>query len=141
VRWTIAALLVAALVGCGPATKRLVSGRDGREVLRDAYDGRLDRNWSCGSLRAAYQRLPQDPPVYSRIPALIGDAAGKACRRALANLHVGDANQHVSAALGVPDRAARCWLYRWPSGSGSVDGARICFTSGRVARVQTAVHG
>jgi hypothetical protein len=27
-------------------------------VLRDVLDGRLDRNWSCGSLLAAIQRLP-----------------------------------------------------------------------------------
>jgi hypothetical protein len=29
-----------------------------RAVLRDVLDGRLDRNWSCGSLLAAIQRLP-----------------------------------------------------------------------------------
>jgi hypothetical protein len=32
----------------------------GRGVLRDVLDGRLDRVWSCASLRAALDRAPKD---------------------------------------------------------------------------------
>ena len=130
--------LVLVLTACG--AQRAVDA-SGRGVLNDAYDGRLDRNWSCGSLRAADRRLPADPAAYSTIPKVIGDAAGKACDAALATLHDGDSRRQVATALGRPDRAPRCWLYRWPPGAAAGDGARICFSGGRVSTVQTAVHG
>jgi hypothetical protein len=139
-RWMFAALVLVAVAGCGGSTKLAVS-RDGRAVLDDAYSGRLDRHWSCGSLRAAYRRLPSDPAAYSTIPALIGDAAGKACDAALKSVHVGSKEHEVTASLGVPDRTPRCWLYRWPPGAGAADGARICFANGRATIVQIAVHG
>jgi hypothetical protein len=132
-------VLVAA--ACGSGNAKLAVSRDGRAVLNDAYDGKLDRNWSCGSLRAAYRRLPPDGPMYSTIPRLIGDAAGMACDAAFKTVHVGSKEHDVTTALGVPDRAPRCWLYRWPPGAGAADGARICFANGRAAIVQTAVHG
>ena len=111
-------------------------------MLRDAYDGRLDRNWSCGSLRVAYRRLPADPPTSSTIPRLIGDAAGKACDAALAHVRAGNTRRDVAATLGAPDRAPHCWLYRWPPDAQSAtDGARICFAAGRVELVQIAEHG
>ena len=135
----IGVVLVAA--ACGAGHPRFAVSRDGRAVLQDAYDGKLDRSWSCGSLRAAYRRLPQDPPAYSTIPALIGAAAGRACDAALASVHAGDSQRKVTASLGTPDRKPRCWMYEWPPGSGSIDGARVCFTAARVARIQTAVHG
>jgi hypothetical protein len=140
-RWLAAIVVVLAAAACGHTQTKLAVSPDGRAVLRDAYDGKLDRNWSCGSLRAAYRRLPEDPPTYSTLPALVGDAAGKACDAALATVHVGARPHDVTTALGAPDRSPRCRLYRWPPGSGSVDGARICFAAGRVVRIQTAVHG
>jgi hypothetical protein len=140
-RWVLAAVVVLAVAGCGGSAKLAVS-RDGRAVLQDAYDGRLDRHWSCGSLRAAYRRLPPDPPAYSAIPALIGGAAGSACDTALASVRLGMRKAGVVGALGAPDRAPRCWLYRWPPDRASAtDGARICFAAGTVARIQRAVHG
>jgi hypothetical protein len=67
---------------------------------------------------------------------------GSACDRALLSVHRGQTKAEVRALLGPPDRAPRCWLYRWqPQPSSAVDGARICFSGDRVARVQTAVHG
>jgi hypothetical protein len=140
-RWTLAALVVFVLAGCGGSAKQLVVSRDGRAVLSDAYDGKLDRNWSCGSLRAAYRRLPPDPPTYSAIPGLIGDAAGKACDAAIDHVRVGVKEHDVAVALGMPDRTPRCWLYRWPPGTGGLDGARVCFANGRATIVQFAVHG
>ena len=140
-RWLAAGLILFTIAGCG-GSSRLVVSRDGRAVLDDAYDGKLDRNWTCGSLRAAYRRLPQDPPTYSTMPALIGRAAGKACDAAFAKVHVGVAQRAVTAALGRPDRSPSCWLYRWPPDRASAtDGARICFAAGRVARIQLAEHG
>jgi len=78
-RWLLAALVVVVAVGCGGGPAKLAVSRDGRAVLRDAYDGKLDRNWSCASLRAAYRRLPADPPTYSTIPALIMSAEKRVC--------------------------------------------------------------
>jgi hypothetical protein len=67
---------------------------------------------------------------------------GRACDAALPGVHRGQTKADVRALLGPPDRAPRCWLYKWqPQPSSAVDGARICFSSDRVARVQTAVHG
>ena len=132
---------VVVLVGCGSRHAKLAVSVDGRAVLRDVYDGTLDRNWSCGSLRAAYRRLPPDGPIYSAIPGVLGAAAAKACDTSLESLRVGATERSVEVALGAPDKAPRCWLYRWPPASGSVDGARICFAHGRAAFIQTAVHG
>jgi hypothetical protein len=57
-------------------------------------------------------------------------------------VHRGQTKAEVRAFLGSPNRAPRCWLYRWlPQPSSAVDGARICFSDDRVARVQVAVHG
>jgi len=68
--------------------------------------------------------------------------AGRACDHALLGVHRGQTKARVTALLGPPDRAPRCWLYRWmPQPSSAVDGARICFSGDRVALVQTAVHG
>lgn len=136
-RVVLATCLVLALVACG-STKLAVS-RDGRAVLNDAYDGHLDRHWSCGSLRAAYLRLPVDM-TYSTIPALIGDAAEKTCDHALASLKTGISRRQVAAALGKPDRGGRCELYRWPATQSSGDGARICFAHARATLVQTSMH-
>jgi hypothetical protein len=85
--------------------------------------------------------LPQDPPTYSTLPLLLANAAGTACDDALGTLHAGDTPRAVTAALGRPDRTPRCWLYRWPAGLNTGDGARICFAGGRVARIQQALHG
>lgn len=139
-RWSLVVLVVLAVAGCGGPSKLAVS-RDGRAVLQDAYDGHLDRRWSCSSLKAADARLPQDPPAYSTIPLMLANAAGVACDAALATLRAGDTPSAVTAALGRPDRTPRCWIYRWPAGSSTGDGARICFTAGRVARIERAVHG
>jgi hypothetical protein len=68
--------------------------------------------------------------------------AGSACNRALRGVHRGQTKEEVRALLGEPDRAPRCWLYLWmPEPTSAVDGARICFSGNRVARVQIAVHG
>ena len=136
-------LLVVLAAGCGGGThEALAVDPDGRAVLRDVYDGHLDRRWSCGSLRAAYERLPVGGPVYSPIPALIGKAAGTACDEAVRELRRGTTRTRVASLLGRPDRRARCWLFRWPPGTdSSQDGARICFDASRVASVQVAVHG
>jgi hypothetical protein len=68
--------------------------------------------------------------------------AGSACDRALRDVHRGQTKARVTKLLGEPDRAPRCWLYRWmPEPTSAVDGARICFSGDRVALVQTAVHG
>ncbi|HEV2591447.1 MAG TPA: hypothetical protein VGU02_06090, partial [Gaiellaceae bacterium] len=61
-RVLVVALIALAATGC---SSKLAVSRDGRAVLDDAYDGKLDRNWSCGSLRAAYRRLPPDPAAYA----------------------------------------------------------------------------
>src|SRR3569833_1920568 len=106
-RIAVLALIVLAAAGC--SSKPAVS-RDGRAVLSDASDGRIDRDWSCGSLRAAYRRLPPVPPMYSAIPSLLGHAAGKTCDAALAHVRAGDTRGKVEATLGPPDRTPRCWL-------------------------------
>jgi hypothetical protein len=155
--WTavVVASAVTALAGCRSQShgeKRAVSA-DGRAVIRDAYDGRLDRDWSCGSLRAAYERLPSDG-VSLTLPRFVGRAAAEACDAALATVHVGMTDTRVRMALGRPDRAGGCLLFRWPPADAGqsvlvspstrrspVDGARMCFDKRHVSLLQTAVHG
>jgi hypothetical protein len=139
----VAVLLVLAAASCaGHHHEAPAVSRDGRAVLQDAYDGRLDRQWSCGSLRAAYARLPVGGPTYSPLPGLIGNAAGAACDEALDAVGKGAGRARVEALLGQPDRRPRCWLYRWtPRSDSAQDGARICFAGNRVSFVQVAVHG
>ena len=137
------AIVLALLPSCGAAHHHLAVSRDGKAVIQDALvDGRLDRNWSCGSLRAAVLRLPDDSGAGQRIPQLIDEAAGRACDEALADVHAGSTMPRVTALLGAPDRSPRCWLYRWPpQPSSAVDGVRVCFSGDLVSRVQIAVHG
>lgn len=59
----------------------VVSGSDWRAVFNDVYDGHLDERWSCSLLHAAIAHLPQDPPIYSKIPAILEAAAKRACTR------------------------------------------------------------
>jgi hypothetical protein len=134
----VAVLLVTLLSGCSGAS----TGPEWKAVIRDAYDGRLDRNWSCSSLRAAVAHLPQDVAAYGTIPLLLDSATGRACDAALGRVERGLTRAEVTALLGPPDRTPRCWFYSWPPDqSSSVDGTRLCFTGDRVSRVQTAVHG
>ena len=113
-----------------------------RGVLRDAYDGRLDRVYPCGVLREAISHLPPDPPTYSPLPGMVGRAASAACSATLVGLPRGAPRFAVVAALGKPTRSGpRCPVWRWAPYERSVDGARVCFAGGRATLVQTAVHG
>jgi hypothetical protein len=90
-RLVAAALLIVLTAGCGAAQdQHLAVSTHGKAVLQDALDGQLARNWSCGSLRAAFRRLPEEFPRYSSIPLMIGRAAGRACDQALAGLLRGE---------------------------------------------------
>lgn len=142
-RLAAAAVLLAILAGCDGAHHHLAVSRNGKAVIQDAYyDGRLDRDWSCGSLRAAVRRLPSVPGAYQTTPLMIDRATGRACDEALAGVHPGLPRPLVAALLGPPDRSSRCWIYSWPpQPSSAVDGARLCFSRDLVSRVQTAVHG
>ena len=113
-----------------------------RGVLRDVYDGRLDRVWSCGALRTAIAHLPADGPMYSAIPGVLARAAAPMCTAQLAGIPRGAPRFAVDEAFGTPSFGGpRCPVWRWAPESGSVDGARICFANGRATLVQTAVHG
>jgi hypothetical protein len=139
----VAALLVTLLLSCGaPQHPKLADRADGKGVIRDAMDGRLDRNWSCSSLRAAVARLPDDMGALQRTPVMIEAAAGRACDAALAQVERGLTRAEVTALLGPPDRTPRCWFYSWPPDPASaVDGVRLCFAGDSVSFVQTAEHG
>lgn len=151
---TVLALTALILAGCAGGHRSLAVSVDGRAVLQDAKDGHLDRDWSCASLRAASHHLPPGGgPSYSTIPAIIDLAAGEACDAALATVHVRMRIGAVRSALGAPDRTGNCLLFRWPPADAgqsvfvnpskrrsSVDGARVCFTKGRVTLLQTAMH-
>jgi hypothetical protein len=151
---TVLVLTALILAGCAGGHQSLAVSVDGRAVLQDAKDGHLDRDWSCASLRAAVRRLPPGGgPGYSTIPSIIDLAGGEACDAALGTVQVGMRIAAVRLALGAPDRAARCWLFRWPPADAgqsvhvnpskrrsSVDGARVCFSNGRVTRLQLGMH-
>ena len=150
-------LLAAIVSGCGNrADNQLAISSDGSAVIQDAYDGHLNHNWSCGSLRAAFQRLPTDG-VYQTLPVMIGEATAKRCDSALAGLRVGGTRAQVQQQLGRPNSGHRCWVLQWPPADegqallykvahpskplSNVDGARVCFRAGRVRQIQTAMHG
>ena len=134
----VALLLVTLVSSCSGVS----AGPAWKAVIRDAYDGRLDRNWSCSSPRAAVAHLPQDVAAHQTIPLMLDSAAGRACDAALTHVERGLRRVEVTALLGPPDRTPRCWFYSWPPDqSSSVDGVRLCFSGDRVSLVQTAVHG
>lgn len=108
-----------------------------KAVVRDFQDGRLDRRWSCASLRAALAHLP-----HGLTRSTVSDTVAAACRDALGALDPGDSPAAVRALLGAPDRHPRCWLYSWPpTPASALVGARICFADGHVFLVQRSVHG
>lgn len=75
------AALALTLAGCGGERDQAVSP-DGKAVIRDVLDGRLDENWSCASLQAAIRRLPPGGgPTYTTIPDMLEQAATHACGR------------------------------------------------------------
>ena len=77
----VAVAVVAALLpSCGSVHQHQPTvSRDGKAVIKDVLvDGRLDRNWSCASLRAAVLLLPSVPGAYQTIPLMIDEAAGRA---------------------------------------------------------------
>jgi hypothetical protein len=66
----------------------------------------------------------------------------------VARLKMGNTSAQVDHILGPPSRQeGNCWIYEWPtirSGrdmlSSSIDGARLCFVHGRVARFKISHH-
>ena len=108
-------------------------------ILSDARDGRIDGKWSCPSMRYVADRVPV--LVYSKPLASLRDATGRTCNAALKQLQPGASPSRVANLLGHPDKAPRCWLYRWPIVAGaSGDGARICFAHQRVSQIQRSQH-
>ena len=154
-----AALLAVALglSACGSGNKpHLAISTDGKAVIQDAYSGQLKHDWSCGSLRAALDRLPGDR-VGPGVQDVIGPAAAAACDKALSVIHTGDAKSAIASSLGRPDTAGRCSVFDWPPADAGqpallramhpmqqlspVDGARICFDGQKAQLVQTSMHG
>ena len=81
-------------------------------------------------------------PTYSPLPALLRRAAARACATALAGIPPGAPRQAVYAAFGKASfPGPQCPAWRWPPGSGALDGARVCFARDRATAVQAAVHG
>jgi hypothetical protein len=129
-------------VGCGSSSKSdatLVVSVDGAAVQKDAQDGRLDRDWSCGSLRAALARY--SPAAMNAAGAY--RAAARACDQAINRVDVAMDESGVRRSMGSPEAAVnlqdkRCWLYTWPRTLASPNGgsARICFKGNRVSLVQ-----
>jgi hypothetical protein len=57
---------------------------------------------------------------------------------------VGMTDRQVAAIAGAPvpwRSGPRCWQYRASRAGTSVDGLAVCFVSGRVSEIKTAVHG
>jgi hypothetical protein len=143
---TVLAIVVLVLVGCGAQTPRPVAASanaspEPRTPREDALTNhRLTREWSCAALRRASEPVSIQYP-YLFLTRVINRAAGRTCDRVLSRLRKGVTRSDVEAWLGRPDRASRCWLYRWPPDAGSsTDGVRLCFDRGRVSKVQIAVH-
>lgn len=113
-----------------------------RDVLRDAYDGRLDRVYPCAPLRDAIAHLPSSPPVYSDLPERLGRAAAAACGAAIAGVPAGAPRFAVEEVFGAPSSGGpRCPGWRWAPYASSVDGVRVCFAHNRAELVQRALHG
>ena len=152
VLWVAASIAMSGgLAACGGGREPAVSS-DGAAVVRDASNGRLDRGWSCGSLRAALRRSGS-----RSVRGTIEPAAATACDKALTSIHDGETRATIAASLGRPAAAAGCWVFRWPPADAGqpvrqqamhpmqqlspVDGARICFRGQKARLVQTSVHG
>jgi hypothetical protein len=66
-----------------PPPGRCPGGRTAawKRAVQDAYDGHLDVEWPCPTLREAIRHLPEDGgATYSRIPRLLARAERAACR-------------------------------------------------------------
>jgi hypothetical protein len=101
--------------------------------------------------------LPQVPtlslklgryPILDWCPAerpssIIDVSAVEAAPPPVSLIDTGESRSKVVDLLGAPTRAGpRCLVWRWTPDPGSpLDGVRVCFRSGRVATVQTSVHG
>jgi hypothetical protein len=154
-----AAILVVALglSACGSSQNKphLAVSTNGKAVIEDAYSGHLKHAWSCGSLRAALDRIPGDR-VGPGVSDVIRPAAAVACDEALGVVHSGDTKSAIVVSLGRPDTAGRCWVFDWPPADAGqpallramhpmqqlspVDGVRICFDGQKAQAVQTSMH-
>jgi hypothetical protein len=55
------------LAGCGgksTARQRPVTPQEWKAVIRDSYDGRIDRSYRCAAVREAIERIPHDTAYY-----------------------------------------------------------------------------
>jgi len=108
-------------------------------VVNDWLDNnRLDKPHSCAALVVAFTQLGgmSYPQAYSRAPRDIRAAARRTCRRGDATrIRLGMSNATVGAVAGLPRLALSgrgCWVYTT---------RRICFTHGRVSKIQRVTHG
>jgi hypothetical protein len=73
-------LIGLALAGCGGHAARpsAANAAEWKGVIRDAYDGHLDRNHSCAAVRKAITQLPGDK-VYNPLPGQLRAYEKKVC--------------------------------------------------------------
>ncbi len=146
---TLIVVFALAALGGGDAgaSANPVTRAEWKAVLNDWFaHGRFARRHSC---TAAVVARSHTAPAFREGSALVlaldrfersrcarnGDPWG--VKRGMTDREVG-----TIAGAPVPWLSGpRCWLYRKDKPGTSIDGARYCFTRGRVTLVQIAVHG
>jgi hypothetical protein len=144
--------LLALAAGCGghaaaPAPSKPVSVAEWRAVVTDwLSDRKMSRRHSCAAVVVARSELTMTDVTYSPIFAVLNRYERSVCPQPtnVWGVVAGMTDRQVVAIAGAPVpglSGPRCWVYKHNKPGTSVDGARYCFTDGRVTLVQTAVHG
>ena len=128
------AAVLAALALVAPVT-----GSAWRSVVDDWLQGnRFTHAHSCAAVLVARGHVLtlSDPAGYSRLPADLRREARRVCGDGdPARVRLGMSDTEVGAVAGLPRlplSGTHCWTYTT---------RRVCFTNGRVTRIQFVVHG
>ena len=142
----VSAVLLAVGVGrAAAATSQPVTSKEWLAVLNDWLGhSRFSQPHSCAAVVVARTHAP---PKYREGTPLVH--ALDVYERAVCSagnvwaIKDGMTDRQVASAAGAPVpwlSGPRCWFYRAKRPGTSIDGLSVCFTSGRVVDIKTAVH-
>jgi hypothetical protein len=138
-RIALVALAAGVCAGCGhraaARSAAPVPARDWHAVVNDVLmHGRLGQTHSCAAVVVARAAASTAPPA---LKVALNRAEGRVCRRGDATrIAAGMSDTDVVRVAGAPVpwlSGPHCWVYRAVR--------RVCFSGGRVTRVQEVVHG
>jgi hypothetical protein len=145
--------LLTATVACGghasahhaPSTP--VGVAEWHAVIVDVLEhGKVAHRHSCAATVVARAQISAVPATDPQIDSALNRYERSVCRFAadVWGVRIGMTDRQVTELAGAPVpwlSGPHCWVYKKNKPGTSIDGARYCFTDGRVSAVQTSVHG